>query len=249
MENSFTPCAYHHNEPAVVNCARCGKPICQDCAENYQVDDEEFGGAAICYDCCKELIEQNIKTLKKQRTKIILQLVFTVVGIILGVIIGKAIGETFVLPLIFGLIGGCFWTFVTNLGRIFANTIRNFRNGAWLGGILWFFIDLIKAIFISIWGTITKIFTYTKYLIKTAGFIKTDTEGLQQIKDYMAYTLVMDEDPDADLAEMTQPGGALYGNAFAAEVASIGAEQAEAALKNNTARMNENGEYIKSFKD
>lgn len=247
MEKEFTPCAYHPSEPAVTSCARCGKPICEDCAENYQVTDEEFEGEAICYDCCKELVEKNVKTLKKQRVKIIFQFLFTIVGIVVGILIGGAIGPHWALKLIFGLIGGCFWTFITNLGKIFANTIRNFSNGAWLGGIIWFFIDLIKAVFIAIWGTIKKIFTYTKYIIKTSGFIKSDSKALKEMADYMQFTQVMESNPDADLAELMAEGGVLHDNEFAKAVAAEGAEQAEAALKESTARANENGEVIRKF--
>lgn len=58
-------CAFHPNEPAVTKCARCGKPICQDCADNYQVNDEQYEGKPICYDCC---------TLSAQPTRNILKL-------------------------------------------------------------------------------------------------------------------------------------------------------------------------------
>ena len=258
---TFTPprgdsgscCAFHPNEPAVTKCARCGKPICQDCADNYQVNDEEFDGKPICYDCCKELVAENIKLLKRQRIKIILQFVFTIIGVIFGALLGVAFSQSqtgqvsIVSVIIMALIGGCLWTFVTNLGKIFANTIKNFAKGAFLGGILWFFIDLIKAIFIAAWGTIKKFFYYTKYAIKTSGFIKSDTNALQQMSDYMEYTQIMSRNIGVDLNTLMSEGNELYENSYAQAVAHYGEAQAEAILRNCAMSINENGEIIRSF--
>lgn len=256
---TFTPpahngpsCAFHPNEPAVTKCARCGKPICQDCADNYQVNDEQYGGEPICYDCCKELVAENVKTLKKQRVKIILQYIFTLLGLGLGAIIWSTVRSgspdfpawTIVL---FMLVGGSLWTFVTNLGKIFVNTIKNFANGAWLGGILWLIIDTIKAIFISIWLTIQKFFYYTKYIIKTSGFIKSDSRALQQMTDYMEYTQVMSRNVGVDLATLMNEGSELYDNSYAQAVSQHGEAQAEATLRSCAATINENGEIIRGF--
>ncbi len=254
---TFTPpthsgpsCAYHPNEPAVTKCARCGKPICQDCADNYQVNDEQYDGEPICYDCCKEMVAENVKLLKKQRVKIILQYIFTLLGVAFGAIVGVSLVEETGLaymPFILAGIGGCLWTFITNLGKIFANTIKNFAKGAWLGGIFWFFIDLLKAIFIAIWGTIKKFFYYTKYLIKTSGFIKSDTRALQQMTDYMEYTQVMSRNVGVDLATLMNEGSELYNNSYAQAVSQHGEAQAEATLRNCTTTINENGEIIRGF--
>lgn len=248
-------CAFHPNEPAVTKCARCGKPICQDCADNYQVNDEQYEGKPICYDCCKELVAENVKLLKKQRVKIVLQYIFTLIGFAFGVIIGVSLTSsmtdagimTWLLPIICGFVGGCLWTFITNLGKIFANTIKNFANGAWLGGLFWLIIDLVKAIFIAIWGTIQKFFYYTKYAIKTSGFIKSDTRALQQMTDYMEYTQVMSRNVGVDLATLMNEGSELYDNSYAQEVAQHGEAQAEANIRRCVTSINENGEIIRSF--
>ena len=49
---SFTPpprphfdgpsCYYHKDEPAVGRCARCGKPLCEDCCDSYGVSAGEY---------------------------------------------------------------------------------------------------------------------------------------------------------------------------------------------------------------
>ena len=54
---TFTPpkhegpcCYYHKDEPAVSSCARCGKHLCDDCHDSYQVTIGEYAGKALCYD-------------------------------------------------------------------------------------------------------------------------------------------------------------------------------------------------------
>ena len=51
-------CHFHSDEPAVRRCARCGKPICQDCVDNYQVTNDEYEGKPLCYDCCQALLHK-----------------------------------------------------------------------------------------------------------------------------------------------------------------------------------------------
>ena len=70
-------CYFHANEPAVATCARCGKPLCQDCVDTYGVVSGEYAGKALCYDCCQTLVSENVKELKKQRAKIIMMYIFT----------------------------------------------------------------------------------------------------------------------------------------------------------------------------
>lgn len=65
------PVCYHHpDEPAAGQCARCGKYICRDCVEAYTVTDGEYANQCLCYDCCQELVADNVAQLKKQKGKI-----------------------------------------------------------------------------------------------------------------------------------------------------------------------------------
>ena len=239
-------CHFHQNEPAVARCACCGKPICEDCAENYQVAVGEYEGEALCYECCRDVVAQNIKELKKQRTKIIFQYIFTIIGMLFGAfVIGSGAGPLGMV--IWALVGGCLWTFIVNMFKILVNTIKNCFAGAWLGAIIWFFIDTIKALIISIWGTIQKIFYYTKHLIKTAGFIKSDTQALQQMADYMEYTIIRSQNAGVDLETLMAQDASFSNNTFAQNVLQNGEAQAENALRNCVTTINENGEIIRSF--
>lgn len=239
-------CYYHKNEPAVARCAKCGKYLCEDCADSYQVNDEQYGGEPLCYDCCQEIVAQNVKELKKQRAKIIMMYIFTALGMLLGALIAP-VGSGFLVTLIYAFIGGCAWTFFVNMCKIFLNTIRNCLNGAWLGAILWLIIDTIKAIVIAIWGTIQKLYYYTKHIIKTSGFIKSDSQALQQMADYMEYTMVRSQNVGVDLATLMNENSQLANNSFAQNVMANGEEAAEANIRNCVTSINENGEIIRSF--
>ena len=63
-------CFHHPDEPAAAQCARCGKYICKDCAEAYGVTSGEYAGKCLCYDCCQEIVSENVELLKKQKTSI-----------------------------------------------------------------------------------------------------------------------------------------------------------------------------------
>lgn len=245
-------CHCHPNEPAVDTCARCGKYICQDCAETYTVNSDEYQGKHLCYDCCREIVASNVKTLKKQKAKIIAQYVFTFLGMIFGAIIGASqVSSTpdapWYLILVWSFIFGCAWTFIKNVFKILGNTIKNFAKGAWLGAIFWFLIDMVKAIVLAIWGTIQKLFYYTKYLIQTSSFIKSDTEALQQMADYMEYTLVRSQNVGVDLATLMTEDSQLYNNSYAQSVMNNGEEAAAASVRAAAVSFNEHGEIIRNF--
>lgn len=248
-------CHFHPNEHAVTRCARCGKYICQDCAENYNVDGGEYKGQPLCYDCCNELVSDNVRTLKKQQAKIIANYIFTFIGMLFGLFIGLGISSSTPLPwyvvLIFAFVGGTLWTFIKNGFRIILNGIKNlFKNGFNIIGLfLIFFVlawDFLKAIAISVWGTIQKLFNYTKYIIQTAGFIRSDTAALQQMADYMEYTQIRSQNVGVDLATLMNEDSELYNNTYARNVAQMGEQGVADAFRTATASYNEHGEIIRN---
>lgn len=269
MDNSiptFTPptaaqrgdkaCHFHPDEPAVDKCARCGKPICSDCVDKYQVDGGEYAGEPICYDCCDELVRENVHQLKKQRRSIVLHYILTFLGLGVGALFGAEVlvPEVFaptdlgwLVILVSAFVGGCLWTFIKNLGKIFANTINNFSNGAWLGGIFWLIVDFFKAILLAIWGTIQKLFYYTKYIIQTSGFIKSDTNALREMADYMAYTQIMSRNAGVDIDTLMAEGNELAGNTYAQAVKANGEQAAQDSLRNAAVTFNEHGEIVRGF--
>lgn len=252
-------CYYHQNEPAVAKCAKCGKPICQDCYDTYQVAIGEYAGKALCYDCCQEIVAENVKELKKQRRKIATMYIFTLLGMLFGFLMGhfaiepeiSSGGGVGLVTIIATFVGGCLWTFIVNLARILGGVFKamaqDFSIGTFIGCFFVAIWGFIKAIFISIWGTIQKLFYYTKHLIKTSGFIKSDSNCLQEMKDYMEYTMVRSRNVGVDLATLMNEGSELYNNSYAQAVVANGEENAESRIRNCVTSINENGEIIRNF--
>ena len=180
-------CHYHADEPAVKRCARCGKYICQDCVDNYQVTNDEYEGKPLCYDCCQELVSENISTLTANLNKIKLQFGLSIVGIVIGFIIGLSAGiegGDFGAGLVAGLIYGC-------IGGVFLSAMKAFFSLAWdaikiafSGNFGW--LTILSIIFQCcvivvkcIWVTVSNTIQYIIYIKKTNGFIESDTRFLQ----------------------------------------------------------------------
>lgn len=239
-------CHFHPNEEAVTKCASCGKPICQDCADSYGVTDGEYAGKALCYDCCKKLVSENVRMLKRNRRKIVAMYILTIIGILLGVFLGVSLVAEGSMPgwgvVLFAFVGGCLWTFIKNAFLVFKNLLHNFSKGAWLGGIFIFFYECIKIVVLAVWQTLKKIFLYTKYLIQTSGFIRSDSRALIEMTDYMEYTRIKSENSDVDFSSET-----LRRNTYAQLVAETGEEGAQTRIRGMVATINENGEIIRSF--
>lgn len=248
-------CYFHQNEPAVAKCACCGKPLCQDCADTYMVNDDKYSGRPLCYDCCKQIVADNVKQLKKQRAKIITMYIFTIIGMIFGALIGSSMVSEGKMPgfivLVAAFVGGCLWTFVLNLLKIVGGVIKamfdDFSVGTLIGCIFGVIIGFFKAVIISVWGTIQKLFYYTKHLIRTSGFIKSDSRALQQMADYMEYTLVRSQNVGVDLASLMNEDSQLYNNSYAQNVMANGEANAEASIRGCVTSINENGEIIRNF--
>lgn len=249
-------CYYHENEEAVAKCARCGKPICQDCYDNYGVSSGEYEGKALCYDCCKELVAANVKQLKKNKVKIAFTFIFTLLGMLIGGLAGYFYtgGGTEYGPMegsaliiaVYACIGGCFWTFIKCWFLRIYHTCKgsdNFLVSLAIG----FFVGAAIEVVLSVYRTIRKVIECIIYLAKTSGFIKSDSRALEQMREYMEYTIVRSRNVGVDLATLMSEGSELYNNSYAQAVATNGEEKAEAMLRNAVTTINENGEIIRSF--
>lgn len=249
-------CYYHHDEPAVAKCARCGKFICQDCFDNYGVSGGDYAGQALCYDCCQQLVAANVEDLKKNKGKIKFQFILSIIGMAIGFILGMsmgiesgAIGEGFVSGLIFACIGGVFLSFIKFYFSTLWEAIKvGFSNGI-AAAIIGFCIAIVVGVFKCIWYTISNTIFYIRYLKQTSGFIDSDTAALQQMKDYMEYTMIRNQNRGVDLETLLNQKSELADNSYARMVQEKGEEGAEAALRDCVATINENGEIIRSFND
>lgn len=248
-------CYYHKDEPAVAKCARCGKLICQDCFDNYGVSSGDYAGQALCYDCCQQLVAANVDELKRNKGKIMFQFILQIIGMVIGFIFGMSagiesgdVGSGFVTGLICAGVGGVFLSALKAFFSLTWEVIKIAFAGQF--GILTIFsiiFQTIVIVFKCIWITISNTFYYIKYLRETSGFIDSDTAALEQMKDYMEYTMIRNQNRGVDIATLLNQKSELADNSYARMVQEKGEEGAEAALRDCVATINENGEIIRSF--
>ncbi len=231
-------CYYHKDEPAVAQCARCGKYICQDCFDNYQVTDGEYAGQALCYDCCQQLVSENVAELKKQKGKITALFVATIIGMLIGLGVGAdgGAGAAFFCMLWFG----SFWTWVKS-------TLSGWWNAPGGPSVAGFIGAGIGGLIIAPIKTIQKVIQCITYLTRTSKFIESDSEALRQMQDYMEYTMIRNQNRGVDIATLLAQDSKLADNSYAHMVRDRGEEGAEAALRDCVASINENGEIIRDF--
>lgn len=243
-------CHYHPNSPAVGKCARCGKPICEDCFETYKVEGGEYAGQALCYDCSHQIVAENVKCLRKNRRSILFTFIFTIIGMLVGGLVFPSLVQAMFqetspgwLIFIFVMIGGCLWTFLKSWVIRIKNSISasGFLFGLLVGALLGFVIEAV----LSIYRTIRKIIESIIYLIKTSTYIKSDANALVQMQEYMEYTIVKDRNVGVDLDTLLS--GELQNNNYAHNVATLGEEQAESQVRQAAFSINEHGEVIRGF--
>lgn len=238
-------CHYHPNSAAVGKCARCGKHICEDCYDTYKVEVGEYAGQALCYDCSRQIVAENVKYLRKNRRSILFTFIFTILGMILGGVFVTNVlqPDVWFWTLLGVMIGGCLWTFVKCWVLRIIGAIRGggFLMGLLVGLVLGFVIEAV----LSIYRTIRKIIESIIYLIKTSSYIKSDANALVQMQEYMEYTVVKDRNVGVDLDTLLS--GELQNNSFAHNVATLGEQAAENQVRQAAFSINEHGEVIRGF--
>lgn len=248
-------CYYHKDEPAVAKCARCGKFICQDCFDNYGVTNDEYAGQALCYDCCQQLVAENVAELTRNKNKIKFQFILSIVGMVLGFIVGMSagiesgdIGAGFVSGLICACIGGVFLSALKTFFSLTWEVIKiAFAGQFGILTVLSIIFQIIVIVFKCIWVTISNTIQYIIYLKRTSGFIESDKAALAQMADYMEYTLIRNQNRGVDIETLLNQKSELADNSYARMVQEQGEEGAEAVLRGCVASINENGEIIRSF--
>ncbi|MDD3219577.1 MAG: zinc-ribbon domain-containing protein [Lachnospiraceae bacterium] len=258
-DNSWEPegpvCTYHETEPAVTNCARCGAPLCEDCAESYGFTDGKYAGQILCYDCTSQIVQEDIDRLNNNYSSIKQQFMFFMIGVIVGGLFGLAMGiENGILSalvdfLIMAAIGGSFATFI----KRFLSAVPGFfvpsgnimiSVAIGIGKFLFYFcLYALMAIF----DTTKKLIHYITYMKKTNGIIQYDTDALARMRDYMEYTQVRNRNRNLDLQTLLKQQSQLQGNSYAQTVMQQGEAQAEATIHQYITRIAENGEIIREF--
>lgn len=241
-------CSYHKDEPAVAKCARCGRYICQDCFDNYGVSSGDYAGKALCYDCCQQLVAANVADLKKNKNKIMFQFIVSIIGMVFGMIVGLSGGGGFAGAIIGIAVGGVLLSALKVFFSLVWDVIKIAFSGQFgvltVLSIIWNILVLIVKCLIT---TISNTVYYISYLVKTSGFIASDEQALQQMADYMEYTMIRNQNRGVDLETLLNQKSELADNSYARMVQEKGEEGAEAALRDCVATINENGEIIRNF--
>ncbi len=241
-------CYYHKDEPAVAKCARCGKFICQDCFDNYQVSVGEYAGKALCYDCCQQIVAANVDELKKNKNKIMFQFILSIIGMVFGLIVAVSEGGGFVGAIIGIAVGGVLLSALKVFFSLVWDVIKIAVSGQFgvltILSIIWNILVLIVKCLIT---TISNTVYYITYLKKTSGFIESDTAALQQMADYMEYTMIRNQNRGVDIETLLNQKSELADNSYAQMVQQRGEEGAEAAMRDCVATFNEHGEIIRNF--
>ncbi len=85
MTNGYL-CYHHHNDQgrqAVARCSKCGKALCQECAETFK---SSKNGAVLCGDCRKDEVKETYVLLQKTKGIVKKELIFIFVGLVLGIV-------------------------------------------------------------------------------------------------------------------------------------------------------------------
>lgn len=81
-------CTTHTNRPAVYKCDNCGKPICQACYDDFDINDDDEGKIHLCAECYKEYIRKDAAEAHSLKGMVIREFVFIIIGLIVGLVIG-----------------------------------------------------------------------------------------------------------------------------------------------------------------
>ena len=260
---TFTPprhsgpsCYYHNDEPAVARCVRCGKNLCQDCYDSYGFTSGQYAGQALCYDCTQQIVADDMAVLAKNKGKIKVQFIVSLIGIAIGLIFGISIGASggFGSALLTGIIGAA-------IGGVFLSAMKVFFSMVWdvikiavsgqfgwltVLSIIWNIIVLIFKCFIT---TISNTIYYISYLRKTSNSIASDEAALNQMREYMEYTMVRNKNRGVDIETLLQQNSELASNSVAQMARTQSEEQIEASMRGCVTTIAENGEIIRSFRD
>ena len=257
-----TFCQFHPHKPSTHVCGGNEQPLCASCARAFTVDPtakNSFAGEPLCPACLKTMVRDNANTLSKNIKTIKRDFIISLVGIVIGLILGfiLGIGEGFGSALIFALIGA-------GIGGMFLSFIKFYLSMMWECFKAMFAFDNVVAFLISIFMlcinmligivkcifyTIRNTYEYITYLRATDDILKTDAEAVQWVDDYLAYTNVREENPDAALETLMAPEGPLSNNVFAQSVAAAGEDAAIAHVQSHVTLVTMSFHIVHDFDD
>jgi len=235
-------CYHHPSKDAVVQCSECGKGICKDCYDMY--GDSK---TALCFNCTEEAVKEHAADIAAFRSKVKRERIFMIVGGIIGYIIGvwgfigdngpAAFGSAFIIAFLGASIGA-----LIKVGKFIKSIIPG--DG---GNIICYLVACFLAPaypFITLYGFIKR----HKQIKQADEIIADDERILQEMRDYFAYTQVIEKQAGAiELAKLAGQGGELFNNTYAKSVLKDGEQAAQTRLRQGAVQIAANGEIIRSF--
>lgn len=177
-----------------------------------------------------------------------LQFIVSIIGMVLGMIVGISSGGGVAGAVIGLAVGGVLLSALKVFFSLVWDVIKIAVSGQFgvltVLSIIWNILVLIVKCLIT---TVSNTVYYINYLVKTSGFINSDTQALQQMADYMEYTMIRNQNRDVDIDTLLNQKSELADNSYAQMVQQRGEEGAEAAMRECVATFNEHGEIIRNF--
>ena len=264
-------CAYHPRNKAVIQCANCGRPICEECKESGELTD----GSYVCYDCAKAIEENDIELAEEKRKKIIQKIMFGIIGAIAFLAIsmipamggafaesGVSLGTWRILLTLFGASLSIYFPILKKIVIWIWKCIRWKPDIAYSNVVFEYVFAIFKGIVIvfAIVGLVTVFSTFLTFspLVATAlgitdfvrykkadNLVKRNQEILKHLVDRMEYIRVMSEE-NADNDALANDERMLN-NHFAQTVRREGYAEASKKISNEAKEMADNDRKIKKY--
>jgi len=243
MTSGYYTCADHPSQEAVTNCRKCGKPICNDCCEVFRIGAGMYAGEVVCYDCSSEMVAENIANIDRFRAQVKKERTAMFAGMAVGAVIGMMAGAStnsaggiIGMMLLFIAIGG-------SIGTIASKTL-DYMASFGLFGLL----ATVAMIWVSPIMTIYRFFNRIRQIQQCNEIIANDSNTLREMRDYYAYTQIMEERRGRiDLEKLASQGGELFNNSYARAVVNVGEAAAQTELRQSVVTISANGEIIRNF--
>ena len=248
-------CCYHSNDKAISNCKKCGKGICGKCEDDFILDDKIF-----CYYCHTKAMAKKIKravkiakkTSKMKARKDRERKMNDSTG-------GQLLLFFIIYPYRYYI--AVFGEMFSMLGDFFHYHYSDDESIDGTGKFLWFIWIILKVIFRVIATPVVLPFRFLfgslrprvrrveldVELDELDYIVKSDTDILQNMRDYYAYLQTLAKVPDFDLSTMASQGNQLFGNTFAQSILQNGEEAALSNIRQGAVKIAANGEIIRNF--
>lgn len=231
-------CTTHNNRPAVYECDRCGKPICESCYNDFDI---ASGDEHLCSECYKNAVRDEIAEVKSLKRMVIREFVFIIIGLIVGLVLGLDICFGFgivsdeptgmvVAPIYLPFIFGSLLTIIKKIKNEYSEQRVEGDDTNWVTLIFVIIINLLLAPIM----TIVRFFQRIGDMRKINRIAEQDEALLVTIDDYIARSL--------------QPSAVAASSEGSAEDVEISLDAILASGAGSDAALCDNGEILRTVR-